>query len=134
MTAIALASSVSAATYLLDANTGDDGRTGLSPTQAWRSLGRVNRQALQPGDAVRLKSGCVWQGQLRPQGSGTQGAPIRLDQYGEGALPVIDAAGALGAVLQLIDQDGWEIRQPDNRATAPSAPGRAPGRRTRRAW
>jgi hypothetical protein len=101
---------------------GDDTNTGASPRTAWQSLERVNRHAFHPGDAVLLKSGGVWKGQLRPQGSGTEGKPIRLDRYGDGPLPVIDAGTNIGAVVSLLDQDWWEIRHLDLRGSGTNAP------------
>ncbi len=96
-------------TYHLDSVAGDDEADGSLATP-WRSLARVNRQRLQPGDAVLFKAGCRWQGVLRPQGSGAVGHPIRIDRYGEGPLPVIDMGKATGAGVLLRDQEWWEIR------------------------
>jgi hypothetical protein len=105
---------------------GDDANPGATPAEAWKTVDRVNRQAFQPGDSILFQSGGVWQGQLRLQGSGTEGKPIRLDRYGEGPLPVINAGGAQGAVLALVDQGGWEIRHLDLRGGGESA---GPGER-----
>ena len=74
----------------------------------WRSLDSVNALELQPGDQLLLKSGCRWTGTLSPKGSGTEGRPIVLDRYGEGAPPRIDGAGAEAALL-LRNQEFWEI-------------------------
>ncbi len=101
---------------------GNDGDAGTSSQTAWKSLERVNRQLFQPGDAVLFRSGGVWQGQLRPQGSGGDGKPIRLDRYGDGPLPVIDAGTNVGAVVSLVDQDWWEIRHLDLRGSGTNAP------------
>ena len=102
--------------------TGDDANSGTSQATAWKTVERVNRQSLQPGDSVLFKSGGVWQGQLRPQGSGVEGKPIRLDRYGDGALPVIDMSTNAGAVVSLRDQDWWEIRHLDLRGSATNMP------------
>lgn len=116
--AMPLAARAAETTYYVDSASGDDAGMGTSPEQAWRSLERVNARALGPGDAVLLRAGGVWTGQLRPRGSGVVGRPIRLDCYGEGPLPVIDAGGAAGAVVALTDQDWWEIRHLELRGGA----------------
>jgi hypothetical protein len=113
------ASHAEATTYYVDSLAGADGADGAGPERAWRTLDRVNAQPLEPGDAVLFRAGCEWTGQLRPQGSGAVGRPIRLDCYGEGPLPVLDAAGAPGAVVALTDQDWWEIRRLELRGGAP---------------
>ena len=98
-------------TYYVDADGGDDGNDGLSAKRPFRSLDKVNGLQLKPGDCIRLKSGSKWIGQLRPQGSGLENAPIRLTRYGKGDLPVIDQDTLSGAVLQLRNQDCWEISE-----------------------
>lgn len=96
-----------AARYYLDATSGNDARSGLSPAQTWRSLERVNATVFQPGDEILLKRGERWQGTLEPQGSGTPEQPIRLGAYGEGARPFLD--GGAGPAVLIHNQDAWII-------------------------
>ena len=42
---VALSARAAGATYFVDASTGADGNSGLSPTKAWQTIGRVNRPA-----------------------------------------------------------------------------------------
>lgn len=103
-------------TYYLDATGGDDDNTGTSPEKAWQSLEKVNGTVFLPGDRILLKSGEIWNGQLRPQGSGTEGMPISIGAYGDDSRrPVINGNGEgregeiyRGAV-QLLNQEYWEI-------------------------
>jgi hypothetical protein len=106
-------------TYHVDALAGDDAATGLAAAP-WRSLARVNQQVFAPGDAILFKAGCRWQGQLEPRGSGCDGRPIRIDRYGEGALPVIDMGSACGAAILLRNQEFWEIRHLEITSGAPA--------------
>ena len=75
-------------TFYVDATTGDDGRDGLSPQAAWRSLRKVNIAPLRPGDTVLFRRGGVWRGQLLPR-SGDENAPITYGAYGQGEKPVL---------------------------------------------
>src|SRR5262245_61779431 len=78
----------SAATYYLDSKSGDDARDGNAPEAAWRSLERANRETFQPGDRLLLCAGSQLNGvTFEPHGSGSEGKPIVVDQYGEGAKP-----------------------------------------------
>jgi len=95
--------------FHVDAQSGADTNDGLSPATAWRSLDRVNAQVFEPGDSLLFRAGGEWSGQLRPKGSGTPGDPIRLDSYGDGPLPRIDQGALAGNVLELENQDQWEI-------------------------
>ena len=72
-----------AATYHVDGEQGDDGRDGLSPRSARRTLGKVNATTFAPGDKIVLKSGRFWTGQVWPEGSGEESGPIMIDAYGE---------------------------------------------------
>ena len=67
------------------------------------------------------------EGQLSPQGSGAEGAPIRFDSYGDGALPVIDMGAAYGAVIRLDNQEYWEIRHLELTASAETGDGHRQG-------
>lgn len=96
------------ADYYVDCGGGNDRASGLSPSNAWGSLGKVNETRLQPGDRVFLKRGVTCKGSLVPQGSGLPAQPILLDAYGDGALPVVDAAGAAVAI-RLENQEHWHI-------------------------
>ena len=89
---------------------GDDSNSGLSPEAAWKTIQRVNQETFKPGDAILFRSGDVWNGQLRPLGSGTPGSPIRLDCFGKGPMPVINLGAATGAAVKLINQEWWVIQ------------------------
>jgi hypothetical protein len=95
--------------YYVDAVRGNDSNTGTSQTSAWQSLNKINSTTLQPGDAVFLKSGSTWDGQLWPKGSGAAGHPIRLGKYGSGAKPAVRGNGAVEDTLLLKNQEYWEI-------------------------
>lgn len=87
---------------------GSDNSSGLSPDQAWSTIGRVNMQQLNPGDQVLFARGGRFTGSLQPKGSGTAEAPLSLGAYGSGPLPVIDGAGQEEAV-RLFNQEYWNV-------------------------
>ncbi len=105
---VACASIVQAKVYFVSPN-GDDSRSGLSVTEAWKTLDKVNQVAFQPGDQVLFESGSVWNGQLKPQGSGNTGKPVIMSSYGGEARPVINIGKAEGAGILLSNQSWWEI-------------------------
>jgi hypothetical protein len=71
-------------------NSGDDSNDGLSPEKPWKTIARVNKQVLEPGDAVLFKRGDTWVGEmLRIRHSGTADNRIIYSAYGEGNRPII---------------------------------------------
>lgn len=76
-------------TYYVDAATGNDADSGLSPAKAWKSLDKVNRTDLKPGTTVRFERGQTWRGALSVTESGTATRPIQIRAYGEGSRPMI---------------------------------------------
>lgn len=79
-----------------------------SQASPFNSIGQANGKTYTPGDTLAFASGTTCTGSLAPKGSGTAAAPITLTNYGTGALPVIDGAGAPNAV-SLTNQDHWRI-------------------------
>lgn len=99
--------------YFLDATTGNDARDGLTAAAAWKTLTRISRAALQPGDRLLLKRGEVWQEPLPVPASGAPGKPIVYTAYGTGARPrivagsyAVDIAGKSGIMLEELDITG----------------------------
>src|SRR5689334_8279649 len=88
----AVASPASAQTYYVDCTGGNDINAGTAKTLAWQSLARAGGASLVPGDQLLLRKGCVWQGSLQARWSGTAVAPISVDAYGRGKLPLIENA------------------------------------------
>lgn len=71
--------------YYVDALSGDDLNSGTSPEKPWRTLSRINANALHAGDRVLLKGGQVFHGSLRlTKVAGTAQAPVRIASYGSG--------------------------------------------------
>lgn len=68
-------------------NKGDDGNDGLSPETAWATLDRVNKAALEHGDAVFLERGGVWRNTTVETKEG-----VTYSAYGQGAKPRICAS------------------------------------------
>jgi hypothetical protein len=100
-------------TYYVDAEAGQDLADGRSPEQAWRTLDRVNATTFQPGDAVLLRAGKTWNGQLWPKGSGTAEAPITVGKYGDGLKPALRGNGQVDDVVRLFNQSHWVLRDLD---------------------
>ena len=87
-------------TYFVDSEGGDDAANGQSERTAWKTLGRINRGEVGPGDTVLLKRGGLWRETLRPV-SGRPGQPVCYSSYGSGRKPVIQRS------LDFSRRDDW---------------------------
>lgn len=96
-------------TYYVDSVGGNDANNGTSTSSAWKTLGKVNQKTFQPGDIIKFKSGSTWSGQLFPKGSGTSTNVIKIDKYGTGNKPVINAGGSYTSAVYFENQEYWEI-------------------------
>ena len=85
--------------YFLDSAGGNDANDGKTPETAWRSLERLDKAALEPGDVVRFRRDRVWRGTLRAK-SGSEGKPVVYSDYGDGAKP---------RILQSVDLSSPEV-------------------------
>jgi hypothetical protein len=102
--------------YHIDDISGDDSNNGLSQSEAWRSIDRVNTVEFHPGDTILFRRGGEWVGNLKPLGSGTPGNRIVIGAYGNGPAPLIDAKGVIASgekvsyTIRLFNQEYIEIR------------------------
>jgi parallel beta-helix repeat protein len=71
-----------AQSYYVDATGGNDSWPGTSVTGPWRTLDKVSKSTLQPGDTVNLKCGEIWREPLIIPNSGASNKPITLSGYG----------------------------------------------------
>jgi len=99
--------SAAGTSYYVDCSASSNG-TGTSASP-WNSVTAVNSTTFAAGDSVLFKAGTTCTGQLTPGGSGASGSNISMSSYGSGAKPIIDAAGATGAVIHLLNQQYWDI-------------------------
>lgn len=110
-----------ATTYYVDATGGNDANNGTSAGSAWQTLTKVNSVEFSPGDGIRFKAGGVWNGQLKPQGSGTSSSPITIDVYDTGAKPIINGPGTnASAGVLLSGVQYWELNNLEVTNTQPS--------------
>ena len=93
--------SLQATTFYIDSVGGNDENTGTSVTAPWKTIQKLNESQFGPGDRILLKAASEWQGQLAPKSSGTEGSPIVIDRYSEGAMPRIDGAGTVEDAVRL---------------------------------
>jgi len=66
---------------------GNDGNTGASPNQAWKTIARVNQGAYHAGDKIFFEGGQIFNGSLVLTSSncfGSPAAPITIGSYGNG--------------------------------------------------
>ncbi len=113
--------------YFVDAEMGRDGNSGLSTTEPWQTVRRVNLAALKPGDTVRFKAGGTWRESLFCQ-SGEEGQPVTYTSYGDGPKPVLLASVDLAAEASWVDLGDhiWATRADEitaSRAFPEFAPG-----------
>lgn len=95
--------------YYMDSITGDDSNTGNSPSQAWKTLDRLNRQVFKPGDVILFKSGTEYIGSFHPKGSGTNEAPIVVGKFGKGENPILNGDGKELYTVLLDGNGHWEL-------------------------
>ncbi len=69
----------------------------------------LSTTAFLPGDIILFKRGVQFNGMFTPSGNGTEKAPIRIDIYGKGKRPKINAKGKNKAGLLLQDPSFWEV-------------------------
>lgn len=103
--------------YYVSTTHGDDANAGTSPLQPFATFAAINAIELQPGDAVYLERGAVFQGQaLHLHGAGAEGNPIIVGAYGDPTQP-----------LPAIHADGTGIWHQDYRAPIGGSPHRNKG-------
>jgi hypothetical protein len=102
-----IAMNVRAASYYVSP-TGSDANAGTQ-TSPWKSLSKVSGTTFQPGDSVLFQAGGSWSGGITLHGSGVNGSPIKIDQYGSGNKPLLQGAGAVNAVIDASNSSYWEI-------------------------
>ena len=88
---------------------GDDGNSGKSPTEAWKTTGKVNAATFSPGDRVRFEGGATFSGGLYfdAADAGVPAAPVTVGSYGTGRA-TIDAGDGTG--LLAYNSGGFEVR------------------------
>ncbi|WP_278704112.1 right-handed parallel beta-helix repeat-containing protein [Parabacteroides goldsteinii] len=96
-------------TFYVDSITGDDANKGASPTEAWKSLDKLNQQVFEPGDRILFKSGTEYVGQFEPKGSGSEGKPVMVDKYGDGGKPILHGDGQKQHTILLEGLEYWEL-------------------------
>lgn len=90
--------------FYVDSRIGQDGNTGASAagggsTGPWKTLSRLTRASLLPGDTVRLACGAVWYEPLKLKVAGTAAAPIIMEAYPRGCAnaPIIEGGRSIYA-------------------------------------
>jgi hypothetical protein len=94
--------------YYVDPS-GNDRHSGDSPARAWRTVGRVNRASLEPGDVVGFRGGRRFgDAPLIPRSSGSPRARIRYRSFGGGQ--AILTRGVFLESIAWITLDGLHVR------------------------
>lgn len=84
---LSLTGTLSAATYYIDSEAGNDGHSGTSTSSAWKSLEKVNSFSLKSGDTISLKAGS----RIITTQSISSKNNLTFNSYGIGERPIIDA-------------------------------------------
>ena len=84
-------------TYFV-APSGSDDNAGTTQAKAWRTISKVNKSPLQPGDSVLLAGGKSFAGNLLITASGNKNAFITIGSYGAGPA-TIQAGDSFGIRL-----------------------------------
>jgi len=97
-----------ATTYYVDATSGNDTNAGTTPSLAWATLDKIDRQTFKPADHILFHAGQSWVGVLYLHGNGTSENPIVVSSYGEGPKPLLKGEGT-DATVTLKNVSGWTV-------------------------
>ena len=92
VTALYIGTKIDKFKYHVDATNGSDSNDGLSSSNAWQTISKVNTHSFFPGDSIGFKRGEIWREQLTIPSSGTSRQPIIFGAYGSGDKPIINAS------------------------------------------
>lgn len=107
--ALACAPNMAAAeSYHVHAFAGSDEHPGTR-AKPWKSIERVNRQSLRPGDGVYFARGTSYVGALTIRDSGTAGSPIVVGAYGRGAAPRLSNPFFSVSMGRIVDVSGSHV-------------------------
>jgi hypothetical protein len=95
---LGFAANSQALTYYVDSVAGSDNNGGNSTSAPWKTLAKVSRHYVAPGDWVLLKKGDTWSESPTFVNSGASGAPITFGTYGTGNAPIIKGMVSLSDV------------------------------------
>ncbi|MCC5844591.1 MAG: discoidin domain-containing protein [Verrucomicrobia bacterium] len=90
-----------AATYFVSPQ-GNDSNSGTSVSSPWQTVGRVNQQALEPGDVVRFQGGAVFTDAgiyIDHWDAGNAGNPVIVESYGTGRAHIKPPSGQHGLFI-----------------------------------
>lgn len=97
-----LAQPLLASTYFVDAIDGKDTYNGLGKESPFKTLAKVSRLNLQPGDTILLANCRIFDGTLQLKNvAGTKDNPVVIANYGRETigLPIIEAKGFANGIL-----------------------------------
>jgi len=107
-------------TYYVDSVSGSDSYDGLSKATPWKSITKINGFVFAPGDRLLFKADSQYSGQMAVRGSGSVGAPIIIDMYGEGNKPRFDGNGLVSQAVYLYNVEYWEVNNLEITNTGPT--------------
>jgi len=90
-----LSTSANATNYYVSSRMGSDFSDGRSQQTPWKTIARVNRQPLLPGDSVLFRRGDLWRETLKPLSSGGPGKSITFGAFGSGPRPIISGSNPI---------------------------------------
>ena len=88
--------------YYFSTSTGDDSRSieqAQNPSTPWKTLTKLNSisSIINPGTALLLKRGDIFDGNITLSNSGTADNPLVLSAYGSGDKPVVNGLATLSS-------------------------------------
>ncbi len=92
-------------TYFVDFTNGNDSNSGLSTSNAWKTISKVNASVFSPGDSILFKRGEEWRDQLLPK-SGSNLANVYYGAYGSGNKPKILGSHNKNAATDWVNVSG----------------------------
>ena len=94
--------------YYVNSIIGNDTNSGLSISNPWQTINKVNSITLYPGDEVKFHSDQTFMGMLMPNGNGNSTSPIKIDNYGGLNRAIINGENH-NSCIYLDNKKGFEI-------------------------